>query len=464
MKQLLSLAKTLVLVVLITTSLIQISKLWFEGTSSRNFFYSVMPNSAFAPPTALSDIGNLLEPEQLAVYIFEEEVEYSVIGRGAASYDTVNDASKAILIETLQNVNYVGEVTDITELFKSQHIFLKLPIAFERTLIEDNLNLKRNSLEQIEQMKTFIVVPARDSDDKYVSVFVEDYSSKKFYQYNIDRNDDDVELFNDQLIFYLNDLSESASKTSYMSTFKNGIGLYEDNILLPRPTGDIRYHESLFLDKPFVKNNQFDLEALEPYIDHFFDNPDAIDIVESDTEVKYFLPNVGVSYDDRGLIHYTKRLADEANYVDVSVALTVANQFIDNDTNYLPSEYDLGDYVVDGKTIIFYYSMGYNGFPILMTEDIPKMYDMSYPLIVSVSGDEVIEYKRILRGIDEMIPPDKKLESRYENATDMFVDEVGMDVPIIEMYLGYKWDTYEGQLRLHWVIETVNQTYFYKVE
>lgn len=459
-------AKSIVLVALIATSLFQIGELWFEDNSDRNSFYNVLRSGDLISPSMLMDEGNLLQPSQLSVYIPGRD--YTVIRHGAAFYEDITESSVEVIKDVLKKGDRKEEPINSEELWKKNHIMLKLPIGFRRGLIEANLNLGKNTLKHIGHIQNIIIVPGDESDPN-AAVYLEDKETGAFHQFLIELSQ--VEFFNGELRYFISEVEGNQNAVGYTSALKEYSKYYNRNILLPKTASGLKYHDVLPLEVPFIGEDSFDEEALTGYVRHFFDNSDVVSVTLSDSEEQIYLrvPETGVvEYNRNGLVTYSRLTAEEPEFTNISIALGAAEMFIKDDVSELAMEYYLRKTVVVDDYVEFYYDIGYYDFPIVMDEDRMEMYELDspYPMMVRVSGDEVVAFRRILRVVDEMVPQDRILEAVFTEVVDRFVEETGDLEPVFDdTYLAYKWNAEEEEIRLHWVVEIQGgERYFYVVD
>lgn len=468
MKVIMTLLKAIVLTGLIVISIMQTSKLWFDDDSDRNFFYSVIPRGMLLSNIEVKDPGNLIEPEQFAVYFARSDIEYSVVKKGASSYDNILTEMVELASYTLTGSNYMSEVEDITMLWEKPHIMLKLPIVYDHAMVEENLALPRNSLEKAGRIQTLIIVPAFDNEPN-IKIYVENYDTKIYHQYNASAKDVNVKLSNELITYFLTDMATSVDDAGYVSSLKNNISYFDNNVLLPLPSEGIKYHDVLYMNMPFDNAGRRNVEAVETYVGHFFNNPEIIDGNEMENLILFTAPTeetIKVRYLNNGLIHYKRSLINEPAYADVSLAISAASRFIDRDLEVLPGEYHLKEYIITDDYVALYYDMAFNDYEITLSDELMAYYKLEkpYPLSVVVSEDEVVEFKRILVTVDEFMPQDRILEARYQDTLDRFIEEIGStDVVIKDIYLGYNWEAIDKELDFHWIIETQNSTYTYEI-
>lgn len=462
MKRLFIIGKSAILVLLIVTSMYQTGRLWFENQSGRNFFYNVLPDNNVVVTDTLKEIGNLLVPKQMAVFIGQSDIEYTVIKSGVSSYEVIREAMVKILSIGLEKNSYVGVLEDENIIWQRQHIMMTLPFEYEKEVFTDNLGLSSNVLKNIESVGMIIIEPATIEEEN-LSIYIEDFKTKQIYEYKVKKSR--VSISNELLYNQIRDISISENQSMYISTLKNTIGYYSQNILLPVPSEAIRYHDYIFRKIPYLKDNKVDHEAFQIYASIFFDNPDIMQPVISEDTLRYTDGNVVVKYNNDGILEYNRVNDDIAGKLDISTATTIANQFLEADIGSTATEYYLREYEFSETTAKFYYATGYNGFPFVFSESISEQYNMSYPIEITVTANKVTNYKRVIRTIDEVIPQNKVFTAKYEKAVDKLIEDVGdVEGRIKDMFLGYEWDTSQGDLELHWVIVLDNKTYFFPVD
>jgi len=462
MKAAVSTIKVVILITLIVTSVYQTSRLWFDDQSDPNLFYRVFSSSSLENLEAMRDAGNLITPKQLGVYLGHPNLEYTVVKKGVTHYETLRNESVKILTMGLNEDYYVGTVDNLEILWSNQHASIHLDFPLEQAIFARNLGIPQSAVSGIESVDSILIMPAF-RNEIWLNIFLEDHVTGLYHHYQVPKSE--VVISNDSLAYQLSNVVANGSKTSFISTLKNNIPYYSKHILLPLPSEDNRYHDPIFMNVPFISNGVIHISELDDYISHYFDNPDIMKAIPLEDEVRYVDGNVVVRYNKEGLLEYNRIIRENTGPTSLTLALTVANQFIEKDIQSMPAEFFLKTYRQEAQRTVFYYDIAFNDYPFVLTEAIKQKFDMSYAIEVTVSGDKVVKYRRILRQIDDMNPQNKTLEAQYEDVLDQVIVEVGtLDVEIEEMYLGYSWQTENMEMSLHWVVEYGGNAHFYPVE
>ncbi|PKM58009.1 MAG: hypothetical protein CVU98_03250 [Firmicutes bacterium HGW-Firmicutes-3] len=462
MKAAVSTIKIVILITLIVTSVYQTSRLWFDDQSDPNLFYRVFSSSALENLEAMRDAGNLITPKQLGVYLGQPNLEYTVVKKGVTHYESLRNESIKILTMGLNKDYYIGTVDNLELLWGNQHTSIHLDFPLEQDIFARNLGIPLNAVNSIKSVETILIMPAF-RNEIWLNIFLEDQVTGLYHHYQVPRSE--IVISNDSLVYQLSNVIASGSKTSFISTLKNNIPYYSKHLLLPLPSENNRYHDPVFMRIPFLSNGVVNIPELDGYVSLYFDNPDIMKAIPLENEVRYVDGNVVVRYNIDGLLEYNRIVKENTASTSLTLALTVANQFIEQDSQRMPTEYFLKTYIQEAQRTVFYYDVGFNDYSFVLREEVKQKYGMSHAIEVTVSGDKVIKYRRILRQIDDMNPQNKTLQAKYEDVLDKVIVEAGtLDVEIDEMYLGYSWHMDKMEMSLHWVVHYDGIPHFYPVD
>jgi len=462
MKAAVSTIKIVILITLIVTSVYQTSRLWFDDQSDPSLFYRVFSSAGLENLEAMRDAGNLITPKQLGVYLGQPNLEYTVVKKGVTHYETLKNESIKILTMGLNKDYYVGTLENLEPLWSNQHASIFLDFPIEQAIFARNLGIPQNAVRDIQSVATILIMPAFRNETG-LNIFLEDHQTGLYHHYQVPKSE--VLISNDSLAYQISNVIANGNKTSFISTLKNNIPYYSRHLLLPLPSEDNRYHDPIFMRIPFVSNALVNIQELDSYVSLYFDNPDIMKAIPLENEVRYVDGNVVVRYNIDGLLEYNRIVKENASPTSLTLALTVANQFIEQDSQRMPTEYFLKTYVQEAQRTVFYYDVGFNDYPFVLTEEVKTKYGMSHAIEVTVSGDKVIKYRRILRQIDDLNPQNRTLQAKYEDILDEVIVEAGtLEVEIEEMYLGYSWHRDIMEMSLNWVVQYDGSPHFYPVE
>jgi len=459
LRKIVNLFKSSLLLVLLVGSIYQTGELWIDQVADTQFLYSVLPQKGIEAIKEEKNVGNLLAPRALAIYVGNDKIDYTKITSGWVSFDGISEACIKVIKEVLTTGQSQGELIEIDQLWKKKHILLTLPKAYSGETITSNLKIAKPILGKIGKIKRIILVPASISDEQ-IHLYIEDYEHKRYEHFTLKKDNEQIKISNTSLYEKLLEVAKN-HQVPYTSTLENQDLNYKEMIILPLPSEQFSYHSSLFWQIPYVEQGVFEGEALDAYISQFFPNPETVTRIDVQDEVRYSDGQIVVTYNKEGLIEYKRNEFITEGKIDLSIALEKAEKFIALDTKETGTEYKLEDYLIHDDQVTFYYSLSFNAFPVVLSSGVDTHYEMSYPIEITMNKEEVLAYKRVVRQIDEALPQDGILEVSYKVIRDEFVEEVGK--PIEKMYLGYKWVCQEERLTLYWVIESETTTYFYDV-
>ncbi len=185
MRYIVSFVKVIVLVTLIGTSIYQTGRLWFEDTSDRNFFYDVFK----AEKTTISVVnpnGDIIVPEQIGIYMGSSAIEYTVVRRGAAAYNSIEEAAVSAIARILKEGTYVGILESEDDLWKKEHLLMTLPFDYPREVLQKGYELEAEDLGEITSISSFILVPA-GQETTTVKLYAESSDNDDVYQFSINK-------------------------------------------------------------------------------------------------------------------------------------------------------------------------------------------------------------------------------------------------------------------------------------
>lgn len=459
MRYIVSFVKVIVLVTLISTSIYQTGKLWFEDTSDRNFFYDVF-KAEKKTVSVVNPNGDIIVPEQLGIYMGSSAIEYTVIRRGAAAYNSIEEAAVSAIARILKEGTYVGVLESEKDLWKKEHLLMTLPFDYPIEVLQKGYELEGMNLGKITSISSFILVPA-GPETTTMKLYAESGDSDDVYEFSI--NEDRVKIDNEILSYQMNSVVTAENNAAYISTRKNGLPYYARTMLLPVVRSDIRYHSSIRWDIPYVDNGSINQKEVRDIVGVFFNNPETIGMVEAENVVRFRVGNITVTYNTEGLLTYSDTTESKAK-VTLDNAIGLVSDFMKMNNSSMLLEYYLSDYSIEGGQIILYYSSGYNGFPIMMDEATQEENGMRYPIEVVVKGDRISEFRSLTREVPEILPKFELFDAPYVEALDQLILQLGpFKTPIDDMYLGYQWAESGETLGLHWVVELGEETYFVNV-
>lgn len=446
--------KSFLLMFLIIGSIYQTGMLWFEDVSDRNFFYNFIDSEDNITNNGVSSNKYIIKPSMLAIYLGDSEKEYTVVKRTSKEYENLYKEVINLLKDTFNNGRYEDIEVSNEDLWKKRSILINLSFPLSKDIITDGLSVKRINAD-INYIKQLYIAPASLSDSN-VKVYLTEHGTNKIYAYSVDKSIvNDINLNLNSFIA----LFESKSTSTYISTFKDNNSYFTNNVLIPLPSDNLMYKEEIYFTTPYINYEGFDIELLEQYVNGFFINPTIKWKIEKDNEIRFGDDSVIVKYNDEGIIEYTLINGSNESGQNVSEAYNIASRFLEKDSKLSEQEYYLDNYTVEEGKVTFYYNYGYDDFPIIMAED------NNYPMIITVSGGRVINYKRILLTNEEILRQRKPFRGKFEDAIDRFIENYNIESKNIKnMYLAYYWNEAKGYASMKWIIEHNNNRYIIDIE
>ncbi|MCT4688015.1 hypothetical protein [Vallitalea sp.] len=450
--------KTVILIALIVFSLYQTTRLWFDDLSDHNLFYDIINYNTPTEESKKDDGYYFIKPDTMALYSPEEE--YSLIKK-------TNKKFQELFINSINFLKVIVAYGEIVEkeiptdvLWNKSNLLLKYPFLIESNLLAKDLNIKNLDFESnIDQFNEIIIVPT-DGLNEYVFVyFINDKYYNDIQALRIKRKD--IEVSNNSLSQSMKDIEKKQVLPSFMSTRNMGLDLFTNNVLLPEK-GSL-YTDVVYFKKPFYSEEELDSNLLEDYVNGFFKNNIKWKLANDEDPDKftYTDESVFVYYDTKGVVEYINN--DFQNRKDLSIidSYYITEKFINKKDKIInKQEYSLTNYVVSGNETKFYFSYKYNDINVNVPKDYLETLDMRYPMEITVLDGQVINYKRIILDLelDDFIKPPEKFSVDYISVINGMLEKYPQEqgTKINNMFLGYKINYLEENMKLNWTVVTDN--------
>ena len=457
------LIKMSVLGLLIIGSLFQIVTLWFSDVSERNYFYSFIERGKEASSDINVEKKYILTPRHLIVHLGNSTGEFTIVKRTSKEYEDLFKESMKIITAAIQKGSLTENLSDPSILWSGRSLLYDLTFPLGKEVFAKDLGVGKDFIAP-ETVKEFAVLPSDLYSDSIRVVLID--VDHQLYTYSLPK--EEIKESNNQIITFVNQIGQK-SNPYYISSYKDGIQyregiqLFDHNVLLPLPNDNLLYHEEIYFDQPFLMNGQFDQDALENYINIFFINPGVKWKLEKENEIRFGDDRILIKYNVDGILEYSNSESSNIKTTDLSSAYQVAEAFLEKDRNLAleQGEYYLNGYEITGAEIHFYYGYSYNSFPLVIEDEIMKQYNMKQPMEITVVGNTVTNYKRFLFMQGQYIQQKQVFSSKYEEVLNQFIEDYDIDEnQIQDMYLGYFWED-DNTATMQWIIWYQGNSYIY---
>ncbi|MDA3846987.1 MAG: hypothetical protein PF505_10685 [Vallitaleaceae bacterium] len=443
--------KTIVLGILIILCLYQASMMWASQLNSTN---SLLPTigSLSSSLDLLDDEIYLLTPNKLGIVLDGDETKFTVIKKTSVFYASLYKESAAMLIEVMSGGDIYVEDVEVNDLFSSRSLFFTLETEISKDILIDVFNFDQDLLEKVDYITSFGIILSENVDHVFVYLISQD---QKATIYAIDS--DRIDTLSDSIEFYLDQIQENTNTlTLYDSSIFDDIDGFYKHTLLPTSDNNWGYIKELNFYKPFINIDGFIKRDVENYVNGF--EPGAKWDYSQQDRIMYGNDTMLITYDSQGLFQY-QLFVDQGDHNSGLVnSFIVANNFIRKDNQIKKQEFYLKNYYATDTGYVFNYGYRYNGFPIIMDSVLLERYGLGYPLVIEVSGNEVVSYERILIAMEDMIPELKTYSGDYRKMLEIFDENVSPTIPITDAFLGYYWSN-EDSADMRWIID-YNRLYY----
>lgn len=447
--------KSVLLSFLIIASIYQVITLWFDNVSDRNFFYSVINRfTNFISEPQEEDKAYMINPRIMGVYLGASDKDFTIIERGGDDYRNILNESTKMILKVVSAGEFEGIYDKADFIWEKRGLIFSLSMPMSKEILASDLNVNSGKFEGIVNVSSLGIIPATDTDSKVKAYFISE-NANQIYVFSLPVSE--LKDENDAVRKFI-EKTTAKGYPAYISTLKNEIELFNGNVLLPLPSDTIYYFNPLALNIPFIEDGTIKSDALEEYINIFFDNPNVKWTIQNNDIMIYGDDNALIKYNENGLLEYSG-LENSNNVTQtVSAAFNTAEEFLKRD--YLLSNLDY--YLVnfedkDGKKT-FYYAYGYDHLPIHLEESLLSKNTLTYPIEITVQKGKVVKYRRLVIEIDNN-GSQELFKGQFERALNQFVDEQKISGGQLEdMYLGY---VNQGeQIKLMWIIKSQGKYYW----
>lgn len=452
-----TISKLVVLVFLIVLSVYQITMLWFDYPSDRNFFYSII-DSDNSLDISNEEIGyNLFYPKLVASYQSGQE-NYVIIDTDINDTDVVADSYKVLKQVLVSGNARSGFIAD-EMIWSDNHLMLEMPFTINSEMVKEDLHIDSSWYPQDMEFDKVYIYPGVYVDDYLKVIFTDKTSTERML---VTINIGNIEALNTSISDYSKVVVDKNTPL-FISTKQKKLSMFVEDQLLPMNDQLYNLLPNLYSDRYFYNNDVRDTEAVEAFANYFFTNPEIAWSTENTDEIRLGDMEIIVSYKSNGMLSY--QLIEEFTNKETHLnnAYNKALDFLEKDTLLSQIEYELAGYDKNDEGVTFYYNYYHRKIPIVY-ENLEEIYGTSYPMEISVTSNTVTSYKRIMILTEEVVIQGDPFEVRYKTPLDQLIADQGANIKIEDMYMGYYNLDLEDGSYLQWIIEMPGERRTYELE
>ncbi len=411
--------KSLTITFLILLAVYQTNKLWFEGFSSHNFFYSIL-NTGYERGSASAT---------------ESEIEYIAINNGSGKYLLTYDKNSMVQIrldlkKAVGAAVNKGRLSDydrnmLKEDLKGRCIVVHYAFDMDRDIFKSLFDAEPNTYKKFDSC----LFTVSGADNLRAALFGSDNLEGVVYE---------LEGYSDiQNITQIIDAGKIAEGSRYyISSVQNNYDVFTGNEFIPAQTGETYYY-SISEDNPVNGDGAVDVAALNSYVNNYFDNP-VLKWSSMDGDTYIFSDERRVvKYYPQGVMEYKVYYGytDNEEEADFAEYLSAAEDFLSNDVN-LKNEVYLTDYIASENTITFYFDYKLDNFTLSLSEDMKERTGLKSFAEVSVENGRVTGCKRYTSDYQTTIKEPVYTDKTFLEVIDKVLYETGSEY-LNGLKLGY---------------------------
>jgi len=442
--------KSVILVMLIIASIYQTSMLWFDYPSDRNFFYNIIDeNSSLIVDESVVNY-ELFYPKQVALFGGSVNSTYRLKTLSKSDdYNLAEDGITIIQQAFSKGVEINGFIPE-EKLWKGPHILLMMPFSLTTTILEENLSIECDWLTESTSFERIYIYPSTEFGNDQITVYFTDNSLATRFGVNITIGDE--KQLNNSLVRYM-EQSESEDSLLYISTKLSQLDMFSEDRLLPINGQYFDLLENLYGDMYFYQGENRDNDRIKKYVDYFFINPEIVWSTEKNDVLRFGDLDAIVSYDSKGMFTYDLIKDITSKTPNLNKAYDILDSFLVKDTLLNQVEYQLDYYELTDTGVVFYFNYMLRGVPIVF-ENMETDFEVTHPMIVSVAGNSVEKYTRLLWKSQELIIQGNPFEVRFQKPIDQLLLKYDNgNLKIKDMYLGYHISDLSDGAFLQWIVE-----------
>lgn len=454
--------KAVVLFMLIGLTIYQIGLLWFDYPSDRNFFYSIIDQNVRNSTHETNTNYNLLYPIQIGIYAGRNTTTYNVLSMSNTENNNLATDGLKVISEAFESGVALERITK-EDLFDNKHILFVMPFPINNQILVGDLGIEAAFSDEVFAFERVYIYPGESGDENLEVVFADNQLNHLYRSGIYIANN---KLLNEAILQYIQDPEEvtGQSALTYVSSTQSEINVFNEEVLLPSNGQYFNYLKSMYGEIYFYDNQDRDLEGIEEYFSYYFVNPDNTWSTDNGNSVRYGDFDSVVSYTQQGVFDY--ELIEELEYTNTNIgtAYEVVESFLERDKLLSTIEYTLDRYEYNSKGITFYYNYSYRDIP-LVFEGCESKYNMLYPMEITVLGENVTHYSRLLFKTQEVVVQGNPFEVRFLQPIDILLSrENNEDLQINDMHLGYHVGDTLDNIQLMWVVDVSEVRYFIELE
>lgn len=452
--------KDIILILLITLSIWQTSKLWLGSMPGPSFFVSSAGNTM-----------KPIEPESIWIVPGAPGTLVYRLGEGNREYQSVRNEIEDNIINYLPAAK-IGQVEDLNweATFEKKGILYQypFPITYGEMIGSNLQTTPKNKIEVTHIDYVFIQL----ADDYRGTAKWQLISSQENKSISVEvlGQFENMKAFNDLL------KEETLTyKVKYQPTF-NMVGMSNKNLFLPIASQDTPIvYNVLEWYNPLA--NETELTQFNPYVNSYFLNPllKKEEITENGTYIFSELMKAVVKYYPSGVFEYSNIGATQPkNKISRLEAYNISQDFLSNNESLVKDvkrTLFLSKVEETGIGYIFYYDMHIEGIPTYFSKRHRKELGMNHMAEVKVEGRQVANFK--WNAAQPKIQKSKQYGSdiKTENFTMKYTDGInkvlehiaanqGLETLMIDdMRWVYMIDGVGKDVDVRWIIQHDNEWY-----
>lgn len=444
-----------VIVLLVITAILQTGELWLQGTSSHNFFYSLV--DGFSSNKQEAD-GDVLLATRYAVG--EGEGTFSVYYPDEVGTSSILETANRALGEILNQKSATPQknTADWKEILASRCIVMQYDfmIASEEYLANYK-ELKAN--EKLERFDYITIVPAMRSGEESLAYFVNS-ETNEYMLFSGEAGSASASLY-DMLTADEEDMRyiSTGQRTSASALWRN--------MFLPQWAYLPYEYAPLEREFVFEKDGEASRTALETTVQNFFrnfsvdwsskDEDGTFVFSDSETVVRYYPDTKVLEY-----YSYENYTGDERT--GLLEGYQICTNFLKND-NSLKTDIYLADIErTINNEVVYYFDYVVDDLPVNLSQTLRDRIGSPHAIEVTLRNQAVKEYRRYAVNFKQTGEKSERINVQFIDALDdankmyqtIVEDKDISDVKNISM--GYHVDL-TGSMRLKWFVTLYEYTF-----
>lgn len=376
--------KSLAIVCLMVLCMGQTMKLWFEDSSIRNFFYTLLSVDDSRVYTSEESLNSLVRPYRIISGV--EDNKYYIDYAGFED-NPVKAVADEVISDVLKDASFAGSGEILwNNVLASKCLIYEYAVQMPADVFAKAYKQSgSNVASKVTSFNLLALLPAANGS---ITVFFINEEADYAYQYLLKSSSLAEDL--------LAELNDNGGQLHYSSSIRNNYDISTSNLFIAEFEEGYSFG-SLSMNTPY---GEILRSEVEEYVEGFFNNSAGSNFANLQDVFTFSSAYEVVRYYPENVLEYSNSAAGNAGDPGLDGAYSAAYKMLGKDTALVNDIY-LSSYEQDDEGYTFYFDYLAEGFPVVFMTDLLEQLGLTqlgltHPIEIRVEGGAVMKYKRYI--------------------------------------------------------------------